>query len=81
MDEILSDFAESTDGIHRNVERVDRGLDSITTAVEESAKGVSSVAAQTSNLVGLMNRIREETFASQQISESLTAEVGRFRKV
>lgn len=57
------------------------GLGDISVAVDESAKGVTNVAESAVSLVSSMAQIRQQTISNQEISERLSNEVGRFKKV
>ncbi len=81
VNEIFNAFAQSTNEIHENVDGMNQGIHDISIAVEESAKGVTDVAVEAVNLVDAMKQIREETLTNQEISQALTEEVNRFKKV
>lgn len=81
VNEIFKAFAQSTNEIHENVDGMNQGIHDISIAVEESAKGVTDVAVEAVNLVDAMKQIREETLTNQEISQALTEEVNRFKKV
>lgn len=57
------------------------GLNDISTAVDESAKGVTNVAESAVNLVASMAQIQQQTITNQEISEQLSNEVGRFKNL
>ncbi len=81
VNEIFNAFAQSTNEIHENVDGMNQGIHDISIAVEESAKGVTDVAVEAVNLVDAMKQIKEETLTNQEISQALTEEVNRFKKV
>lgn len=78
---ILDDFATNTQQINSNIASMNLGINNISTAVDESAEGVSTVAQNTVSLVDSMSRIQQETINNRRISEELASEVGRFKKV
>ena len=81
VDEILSGVAANTAGIHETMEDMNTGINDISTAVEENAKGITNVADSAVTLVEAMSQIQKETERNQQISEKLNGEVSRFKKV
>lgn len=81
VNDIFSAFAQNANEMHENVDLMNQGIRDISLAVEESAKGVTDVAVQAVTLVEAMKQIKEETLLNQEISQSLTAEVNRFKKV
>ena len=81
VDEILSGVAANTAGIHETMEDMNTGINDISTAVEENAKGITNVADSAVTLVEAMSEIQKETERNQQISEKLNGEVRRFKKV
>ena len=81
VDEILSGVAANTAGIHETIEDMNTGINDISTAVEENAKGITNVADSAVTLVEAMSEIQKETERNQQISEKLNGEVSRFKKV
>ena len=81
VDEILSGVAANTAGIHETMEDMNTGINDISTAVEENAKGITNVADSAVTLVEAMSHIQKETERNQLISEKLNDEVSRFKKV
>ena len=81
VDEILSGVAANTAGIHETMEDMNTGINDISIAVEENAKGITNVADSAVTLVEAMSEIQKETERNQQISEKLNGEVSRFKKV
>ena len=81
MDALLTDFANSASSVNEVMGTINQGLNDISITVDESAKGVSDVAASTSELVNAMALIKEETEVSQNISKELSGEVNRFEVV
>lgn len=81
VDEILSGVAANTVGIHETMEDMNTGINDISIAVEENAKGITNVADSAVTLVEAMSEIQKETERNQQISEKLNGEVSRFKKV
>ena len=57
------------------------GINDISIAVEDNAKGITSVAHSAVSMVEAMSKIAKETENNQQISQKLNGEVKRFKKV
>ena len=81
MDDILKDFAGQASAMTATMQRMNQGVNDIAGTVDESAKGVSGVAEDATQLVNAISRIQEETENNQAISKDLESEVGRFEKV
>lgn len=78
---MLTDFASKASLMEESMQTMDTGINDIATTVDESAKGVTGVADDTTNLVNAISMIQEETMRNQEISESLQEEVSRFEKL
>lgn len=81
MNEILVNFAENAASMQETMEIINKGISEISITVEESSKGVSNVAENAVNLVEAISAINEEVKGNKEISENLTAEVKRFKKL
>ncbi|MCH5342693.1 MAG: methyl-accepting chemotaxis protein [Acetatifactor sp.] len=81
VDGILSGVAANTAGINKTMDNMNTGINDISVAVEENAKGITNVADSAVSLVDAMEEIRKETEKNQQISQKLTEEVNRFKRV
>lgn len=81
MDTLLSEFAQNTREINDTISTMNTGLNDISIAVDESAKGVTIVAENAVSLVADMTQIQGETENNKDISEQLSNEVNRFKSV
>ena len=81
VDEILSGVAANTADINDTMGGMNTGINDISSAVEENAKGITNVADSAVSLVEAMSEIQKETEHNQQISQKLSGEVNRFKKV
>lgn len=81
VNDILTGFSRSTGGIRQTMQSMNIGINNIVVAVDESAKGVTSVAESTVSLVESITQIQRETENNQEISLKLGSEVNRFKKV
>lgn len=81
VDVILSGVAANTADINQTMDNMNTGINDISTAVEENAKGITNVADNAVTLVEAMSEIQKETEQNRQISEKLNDEVNRFKRV
>ena len=81
INEILSNVAANTNEISSTMQAMNTGIGDISVAVDENAKGVTSVAENAVSLVEAFTNIHKETESNQEISSKLTNEVNRFKNV
>ena len=81
VNDIFTEFAQNTEEMSHTIQTLNTGISDISIAVDESARGVTSVADNAVNLVEAFDSIQEETKSSQDISIMLAEEVERFKKV
>lgn len=81
VSELLTGFATNTKDINQTMTAMNTGINDITSAVEESTKGVTSVADNAVGLVAVIGEIHRETELNEEISQKLSEEVSRFKKV
>lgn len=81
VDGILTDFASNAGEIARTMKDMNTSINDISTAVDENAKGVTSVADNAVGLVEAIDRIQQEAQNSEDISRVMADEVERFKKV
>ncbi len=81
VNDILTEFASNTGSINETLQTMNTGINDISTAVDESAKGITSVADNAVSLVESISRIQTESENNQEISQRLSGEVERFKKV
>lgn len=81
MNSLIENFSQNTGEIHETISAMTTGLNDISIAVDESAKGVTNVAESAVSLVASMSQIQQQTISNQEISEQLSNEVGRFKHV
>lgn len=79
--DILNEFAGNAGDIAETMKAMNSGISDISIAVDESAKGVTSVADNAVSLVDAINQIQTESENSKNISQMLSDEVERFKKV
>ena len=78
---ILNEISKNTDTISDTMQAMNTGINDISIAVDENAKGVVDVAQSMVTLVGEIDQIREEAAKNEEISERLSDEVKRFKQV
>lgn len=81
VDDILTEFANNAGEIAATMKTMNMSINDISTAVDENAKGVTSVADNAVSLVEAIDRIQQETQNSEDISRMMSEEVERFKKV
>lgn len=81
MNGILTDFAQQVAAMAGTMEVMNRGIGNISTTVDESAKSISGVANDSSQLVSAISLIQEQAENNREISKELAGEVKRFEKV
>lgn len=79
--EILKNFADNAGEIAETMKAMNTGISDISIAVDESAKEVTAVADNAVSLVDAINQIQTESENSKNISQMLSDEVERFKKV
>ncbi len=81
MNEILSHFAKGMKEMEDTMRDMNNSLGDISTTVDASANGIADAAENTIYLVESISMIQAETKNNREISEKLTQEVKRFKKV
>lgn len=60
---------------------MNEGINNISVTIEESAKGVSNVAEEISQLVSAISSISVQAGENKNISDGLSGEVSKFEKM
>ncbi len=81
VDEIMLSFATNATKLQTTVEQMNLSMDGIAITVDESAKGISSVAENASDLVNGISSIQQEMVQSEGISKRLKQEVDIFTNI
>lgn len=81
IDEIFTTFAEEAKGMEATMTKMDTGIGDIATTMDESARAISSVAADASDLVAAMMEIQNETKNNKIVSDNLDGQVQQFKKL
>ncbi|MCR5721073.1 MAG: methyl-accepting chemotaxis protein [Lachnospiraceae bacterium] len=78
VDSVMTDFTKKTDGFKVSFDEIAESISSITTAIDEGVKGVSSAAESTQNLVYDMDNITKRMDENQRIAGELDEETAIF---
>lgn len=81
VNEILTAFADNSGDISHTIQGINVSINDIASAVDENARGVTSVAVNASGLAASIRQIQKETENNQDISLKLSSEVNRFKNV
>lgn len=76
---MLRQFAEASDNLEKNIERIKLAIESVNTAVEESTKGVVNVTETTVNLTTRIAGIGQEASVNKEVAGQLMGEVNKFK--
>ena len=79
MNQMMTEFANSSESLKINVESIRDSVNSVNVAVEESAKGISSVSEATVNITTSVDDIGAEANSNLDIANGLDSEVNRFK--
>lgn len=81
VDDIMLSFAAVTAKLQGTVEQMNLSMEGISVTVEESAKGISNVAENASDLVNVIGSIQQEMEHSEGISKRLKQKVDVFTSI
>jgi len=81
VNDIISEVSGKAGAISETMSVMTEGMNSISIAVDESANGISVVAENAVEVVSAMSRIDVESQNTQEVSEKLAEEVGKFKNL
>ncbi len=81
IEAVMADFTDKTEGFKSTFDEIAESISSITTAIDEGVKGVSSAAESTQTLVGDMDNITKRMDENQRIASELDDETAIFAKI
>jgi methyl-accepting chemotaxis protein len=81
IEAVMADFTKKTDGFKDTFDEIAESISSITTAIDEGVKGVSSAAESTQTLVGDMENITKRMDENQRIVGELDEETAIFTTI
>ena len=79
MNGMMNEFAASSDSLKTNVDSIKESVASVNIAIEESAKGITSVSEATVNITTSVDDIGAEANSNLDIANGLDSEVNRFK--
>lgn len=79
MNQMMTDFAVSSENLKVNVESIKESVNAVNIAIEENAKGISSVSEATVNITTSVDDIGLEANSNLDIANGLDSEVNRFK--
>ena len=79
MNEMMTEFAESSNALRRNVEAIKDSVGSVNIAIEENTRGISNVSEATVNITTSVDEIGMEANSNLDIANGLDTEVNRFK--
>ena len=77
----FNDFANMSKDSVTKMNDMNEGINNISIAIEESAKGVTNVAEEIAQLVTAISAITTQAGENKNLSENLSDEVAKFEKV
>ena len=79
MNGMMNEFANSSDALKNNVDSIKESVAAVNIAIEESAKGITSVSEATVNITTSVDDIGMEANSNLDIANGLDSEVNRFK--
>lgn len=79
MNQMMTDFAASSDTLKNNVEMIRESVNAVNITIEESAKGINSVSEATIQITTSVDDIGCEANSNLDIANGLDSEVNRFK--
>ncbi|MBP5266123.1 MAG: methyl-accepting chemotaxis protein [Lachnospiraceae bacterium] len=81
IEEVMEDFTNKTDGFKTTFTEIAESISSISAAIDEGVKGVSSAAESTQTLVYDMDTISKRMDENQRIAGELDEETAIFKRI
>lgn len=81
IESVMADFTNKTEGFKETFDEIAESISSITTAIDEGVRGVSSAAESTQTLVSDMDTITKRMDENQRIAGELDDETAIFTKI
>ena len=81
IESVMADFTNKTEGFKETFDEIAESISSITTAIDEGVRGVSSAAKSTQTLVSDMDTITKRMDENQRIAGELDDETAIFTKI
>ena len=79
MNEMMEHFAELAGNVQESVDRIGSHIESVNSAVDESARGVTSASERTVDMTDHLGSIGQEAGESREMTDELFKEVSKFK--
>lgn len=79
MNQMMTEFAVSSESLRTNVEAIRESVSSVNIAIEENTKGINNISEATVNITTSVDDIGTEANANLDIATGLDTEVNRFK--
>ena len=79
MNQIMMEFAISSETLKRNVEAIRESVNAVNIAIEENSKGIINVSESTANITTKVDDIGIEANTNLNVATSLDTEINRFK--
>lgn len=76
---MMEKFAEDSERLEQSINNIKDALQSVSTAIEENARGVVNVSEVSAQLTESMRDIEKRADQNKKVGEQLAAEVGKFK--
>lgn len=76
---MMENFAEDSERLEQSINNIKDALQSVSTAIEENARGVVNVSEVSAQLTESMRDIEKRADQNKKVGEQLAAEVGKFK--
>ena len=79
MNQMMTEFASSSENLKNNVEAIRDSVNSVNIAIEENTKGINNISEATVNITTSVDDIGAEANSNLDIANGLDTEVNRFK--
>lgn len=79
MNRMMEQFSQTSEELRHTMDGIRESISSVNIAVEESAKGISSVSESSVEITGSVGDIQSQATDNNDVAEKLAAEVGKFK--
>ena len=79
MNEMMTEFAASSEGLKGNIESIKDAVGAVNIAIEENTRGINNVSEATVNITSSVDDIGMEANSNMDIANGLDTEVNRFK--
>ncbi len=79
MNQMMTEFAISSEGLKTNVDAIRESVNAVNIAIEENTKGINNISQATINITTRVDDIGAEANSNLDIANGLDTEVNRFK--